>query len=72
MLRHVDSELEGCLKEKLLKEREVYLEEHPNYRMLGADFVCAEAVIHDICCNHARYINSEDTLTTIYDIIPIL
>ena len=68
-VRDVDDELKADLKEKLFKERELYIQKHPCYKMVGADFVCSSVVIDDICAD-ARFINSVDSISTYYDIHP--
>ena len=55
-VRVVDEDLEAELRARLLKEREQYLELHPSYKMIGADFVCPLDVINDLC-SRARFID---------------
>lgn len=69
--RYIDNEVEKQINEKLLQERDAYLLEHPNYMMIGIDFICSNATINDICKN-SRFITSEDNLSTTYNIHPQL
>lgn len=52
------------LKAALLREVDMYIEEHPSYRMLGRDFVCPSCVIEKIC-SEARFFNSVDDLNIV-------
>ena len=67
--RHIDNDLEKELKQILLEERNAYMQEHPHYSMIGSDFICSKAAIDDICKN-ARFITSEENLTTTFDMRP--
>lgn len=66
-VRVVEKELEEELRAGLLKEREKYLELHPPFKMIGADFVCPLAVINDLC-SRARFIDCVDDIIEVYDI----
>ena len=67
--RQIDESLEKELKDRLLEERNEFMQKHPHYLMIGSDFVCPTVVIDDICKN-ARFIKSKDTLCTTYDMLP--
>ena len=67
--RHIDDDLEKQLKDRLLEERDAFMQDHPNYLMIGCDFICSTAMIDDICKN-ARFITSKESLSTTYDILP--
>ena len=47
-VHEVDKELQVEVHDKLLKERDVYIEEHPQFKMVGPDFVVPTPVIDDI------------------------
>ena len=67
--RQVDEDLEKAIRQKLLQERDNYIQKHSHYLMIGIDFVCPNIVINDICKN-SRFITSEENLTTTYDLRP--
>ena len=45
------------LKSALLAERKAFMEENPNYRILGSDFVCPVPLIDSIC-TEARFLQT--------------
>ena len=53
---HIDE-----LKSRLVQERENILLEHPNYRMIGVDFVCPDAIISEVC-KQSKYISSVEDM----------
>ena len=68
-VREVDKELQVEVHDRLLKERDVFIEEHPQFKMVGPDFVVPVPVIDDICSN-LRFITTQDGLCDRYDIRP--
>lgn len=59
VVNHKD--FEEQLKNDLRQEREAYMNEHPAFRMLGAEFVCSDSVI-DRISSQAHYIKTEGDL----------
>ena len=51
-LREVDKDLKSSLRDRLAKERDLFVEQHPLYKMIGREFVCASAIIEDIVLMH--------------------
>ena len=59
---HVVSEdLKSHLKAHLVKERDMYLQVHPNFQMLGLSFICPDCVIDHICQQACFVMCEEDT-----------
>ena len=65
--REVSNQLVDVLQEKLVETRDVFLDENPNFKMIGSSFV---SIIGDICKN-VRFIDSVDSLSS-YAIHPQL
>ena len=63
-MKVIDDTCKLELKAALLREVDMYIEEHPSYRMLGRDFVCPSCVIEKIC-SEARFFNSVDDLNIV-------
>ena len=70
-MREVDKELQVEVHDRLLKERDVYIEEHPQFKMVGPDFVVPTPVIDDICSN-LRFITTQDGIVIAMTSVQIL
>ena len=67
-MRRVGKVTTEQLRLRLVAEREKLMSEHPGYRMIGADFVCFDAAIGELC-QQAKYCNNIDDVDT-YHIRP--
>ncbi len=63
-VKDVDEDRKTVLRNALLRERDVYLEEHPSYRMLDSCFVCPACLI-DKLCSEARFFSSAEDLNIV-------
>ena len=62
---HVVSEdMKSHLKANLVKERDTYMQSHPDYYMAGYSYVCPDCVI-DYLCEQARFIKCEEDIDVI-------
>ena len=68
LVRRVGKVTTEQLRLRLVAEREKLMSEHPGYRMIGADFVCSDAAIGELC-QQAKYCNNIDDVDT-YHIRP--
>ena len=69
VFRKVNKDFVARLKDNLKLEREAYIKEHSSFRMLGADFVCADSAIDKICLD-SKFISSIEDLDVIVSIRP--
>lgn len=61
-VRVVNEELSQSLREQLMAERDKYLEENPCFRSIGANFVCPDVTIDELC-SQAEYIQTCSDIT---------
>ena len=69
-VRVVSEELSKTLKEQLIAESDKYLEENPCFSSIGANFVCPEVTIDELCLR-AEYICSDISLFGVKRILRI-
>ena len=60
----LDDNCKSEIKAALMREVDMYIEEHPNYKMLGRHFVCHSCIIEKIC-SEARFFRSVDDLNIV-------
>ena len=61
-VRVVSEELSQTLREQLMAERDKYVEENPCFHPIGANFVCPDVTIDELC-SQAEYIQSPSDIT---------
>ena len=57
VVRVISEELSRNLKQQLIAERDKYLEENPCFYSIGANFVCPDVTIDELC-SQAEYIKT--------------
>ena len=60
-VRDINDDLKIELKAALMREVDLYLENHHSYRMVGREFVCPECAI-DKLCSETRFISSVEDM----------
>ena len=60
----VSGDMKSRIKANLVRERDAYMQSHPNYYMSHYSFVCPDCVIDHIC-EQARFIKSEEDLDVV-------
>ena len=70
-LREIDAPLKRKLRVGLLAERDRVLQEIPEYQMLGANFVCSEPLIEELC-DKAAFIRTKEDMDDMFCLRPEL
>ena len=61
-IRVVNEQLLKTLKERLYAERKAYIDKNPCLSMLGADFVCPDSTIDELC-SQAEYLETASDIS---------
>ena len=61
----VTESLGKTLKERLLQERHIYVQDHPAFLFLGEEAVCPESIIDNICTN-SKFIKTKEDIDCIF------
>ena len=70
-VRTIAAPLKTVLKENLLEERQKIIEENPSFKMIGANYICSDVVISNLC-DKASFIRDVDDISTMHSLRPAL